>query len=286
MIIKFPNWYEHFQGNGYDLDKEPKIFDGIWTGNETREPDATSQHLQQYESYEIFRYLENIAPGRNGGGWVDTGGLRYADRYAEQLWDTMLAKAPTMMLFKWTELLNPATPGQRQAWSGVHTSFDYQQMVDGYAKSNPGKQSTMAGVAGYALQEIDPIIGKLGNPIGIASYKPYNSSGEDFLQNYFGMMGIPVEMTPTFPTEAKLVLLTEQAAADPQLVAKIKAQLQAGKNVLMTSGLVRALQDHGLEDLVSLRCTLAQGDGGALFRRVSRAGGGSRKQPGGADPGD
>ena len=255
VIIKFPNWYEHFKGNGYDLKNEPKIFDGIWTGNETREPDATSQHLQQYESYEIFRYLENIAPGRNGGGWVDTGGLRYADRYAEQLWDTMLAKAPTMMLFKWTELLNPATPGQRQAWNSAHTSFDYQQMVDGYAKSNPGKAPTMAGVAGYALNEIDPIIGKLGNPIGIASYRPYNSPGEDFLQNYFGMMGIPVEMVATFPTEAKLVLLTEEAAGDPQLLAKVKAHLQAGKNVMMTSGLVRVLQDRGLEDLVSLRYT-------------------------------
>ena len=41
----------------------------------------------------------------------------HVDRYAEQLWDTMLAKAPTMMLFKWTELLNNAAPGQRQAWS-------------------------------------------------------------------------------------------------------------------------------------------------------------------------
>ena len=40
VIIKFPNWYEHFQGNGYDLDKEPRIFDGIWTGNETREADG------------------------------------------------------------------------------------------------------------------------------------------------------------------------------------------------------------------------------------------------------
>ena len=113
----------------------------------------------------------------------------------------------------------------------------------------------MAGVAGYALNEIDPIIGKLGNPIGIASYRPYNSPGEDFLQNYFGMMGIPVEMVATFPTEAKLVLLTEEAAGDPQLLAKVKAHLQAGKNVMMTSGLVRVLQDRGLEDLVSLRYT-------------------------------
>lgn len=255
VIIKFPNWYEHFQGNGYDLEKEPRIFDGIWAGNETREADGTSQHLQQYQSYEITRYLENIAPGRNGGGWVDTGGLRYVDRYAEQLWDTMFAKAPTMMLFKWTELLNNAAPGQRQAWSGIHTSFDYRQLADSYAKSHPGKPVTFAGVAGYSLNEIDPVAGKIGNPIGIASYKPYNSSGEEFLQNYFGMMGIPIELTPNFPTKAKLILLTEEAAGDPQLITKIKAQLTAGKNVMLTSGLVRVLQDHGLSDLVSLRAT-------------------------------
>jgi hypothetical protein len=93
MVVKFPNWYEHFQGLGFDLDREPKIFDGIYTGTETRDPVITDQHLQQYESYEIIRYFENIAPGRNGGGWVDTYSLRYLDRYAEQLWDTLFAKA-------------------------------------------------------------------------------------------------------------------------------------------------------------------------------------------------
>ena len=93
MVIKFPNWYEHFQGLGYDLDQEPKIFDGIYTGTETRNPETTDQNLQQYESYQIIRYFENIAPGRNGGGWVDTYDLRYLDRYPEQLWDTVFAKA-------------------------------------------------------------------------------------------------------------------------------------------------------------------------------------------------
>ena len=94
VIIKFPNWYEHFQANGYDLDQEPKLFDGIYTGTETRDPVITDQHLQQYESYAIVRYFDNVSPGRNGGGWVDTYDIRYIDRYAEQLWDTMLAKTP------------------------------------------------------------------------------------------------------------------------------------------------------------------------------------------------
>ena len=33
VIIKFPNWYESFQNNGYDLQiTSHTIFDGIWTG--------------------------------------------------------------------------------------------------------------------------------------------------------------------------------------------------------------------------------------------------------------
>ena len=132
MVIKFPNWYEHFQGLGYDLDQEPKIFDGIYTGTETRDPETTDQNLQAYESYQIFRYFENIAPGRNGGGWVDTFSVRYVDRYAEQLWDTMFAKAPEMMLFNWAAMLQPVRPGDRTNWQSLHTSFDYDQLLQSY----------------------------------------------------------------------------------------------------------------------------------------------------------
>ena len=48
MIIKYPNWYEHFQGLGYDLEKQAQWFDGIYTGTETRDPFVTDQLLQQY----------------------------------------------------------------------------------------------------------------------------------------------------------------------------------------------------------------------------------------------
>ena len=92
ITIKFPNWYEHFQGNGYDLDQQSKIFDTIYAGTETRDPVITDQNLQQYEGYAIARYFENIAPGRMGGGWVDTYDIRYLDRYSEQLWLTVFAR--------------------------------------------------------------------------------------------------------------------------------------------------------------------------------------------------
>ncbi|HNZ72558.1 MAG TPA: hypothetical protein PKJ43_08045, partial [Prolixibacteraceae bacterium] len=89
VIIKYPNWYDHFHGLGFNLETEPKMFDGVYTGTETRDAELSNQHLQPYLSYLAFRYFYNLKPGKNGGGWVDTGGMRYYDRYAEQLWLTI-----------------------------------------------------------------------------------------------------------------------------------------------------------------------------------------------------
>jgi hypothetical protein len=255
IIIKFPNWYEHFQGLGYDLDQEPKMFDAIYTGTETRDPVVTDQHLQQYESYQIYRYFENIKPGGNGGGWVDTYNIRYIDRYAEQLWDTMFAKAPEIMLFNWWNLLDPVQPGERDAWKNLKTSFNYDEMLAEKHSTGGTSAPTMAGVAGYSLEQVDPVVGQLGKPIGIKSYKPYQSVGEDFLHNYLGMIGIPIDLYPYFPTDADVILLTESAKFDPDIVSKIKAQLRAGKNVVITSGLLHALQHQGIDDIVETRYT-------------------------------
>jgi hypothetical protein len=256
MIIKYPNWYEHFQGLGFDLDREAQMFDSIYTGTETRDPVATYQLLQQYESYEIFRYYSNIRPhGGDLGGWVDTFGTRYADRYAEQLWDTMLAKAPEITLFSWTQLAAtaPAIAGERP-WATQHTSFDWDAMESSF-HAPPGSDAVAgwAHVAGYSLAAVDGLVGKLGTPIGIESYKPYqSSSAEDFLQNYLGNIGIPIDMTPHFPKGAPVVLLDEDAALDPDIVQEIEDNLQAGGEVIVTSGLLHALEHRGFENVAEI----------------------------------
>jgi hypothetical protein len=254
IIIKFPNWYEHFQGLGYDLDREPKIFDGIYTGTETRDPVYTEQHLQAYESYSIIRYFDNIAPGRNGGGWVDTYDLKYIDRYAEQLWDTMFAKAPEIMLFNWAALERPIIAGDRTLWQDLHTSFDYYRLL-GDTPRFDAPDPIFAKVASYSLEQVDGVLGNLGNPIGIKSYRPPYATGEDFLHNFLGMVGIPIDLYPTFPTDANMLLLTESAKFDPDIVSKIKSQLVAGKSVVITSGLLRALQGKGIEDICEFQYT-------------------------------
>jgi hypothetical protein len=257
LIIKYPNWYEHYQAMGYNLETEPKLFDKIYTGTETRDPVRTQQHLQQYQSYLIFRYLENIKPGANAGGWVDTGGMFYLDRYAEQLWLTLFAKAPEIMLFDFRQLQRPILESFRAQWQGQGSSFDFDQMI-GPVRNNDGswaEETPIALAAGYALQQVDSILGKLGNPLGIKSYKPYHSTGEDFLHNYLGMAGIPIEPVPEFLEEADIIFLTQSASHDKSIVDKIKNQLIKGKTVVITSGLLRALQGKGIEDIVELEYT-------------------------------
>ena len=253
VIIKYPNWYETYQNQGYDLNREPKIFDGIYTGTETRDPSfARWGHLQPYESYEIVRYLDNVDPGHNGGGWIDTYGNRYIDRYAEQLWDTLLAKAPEIVLFEYGDLLSQSEAGDRQAWSALDTTFNYAGLEKWHDATGSSRPVNYATVAGYSLSKVNAVVGKLGNPIGVASYKPYQSSGEDFLQNYLGMIGIPIDLRPEFPTDAKTVLLTASAQFDPEIVGKIKAHLKVGGNVIVTSGLVKALQGKGIEQIAEI----------------------------------
>jgi len=256
VVVKYPNWYEHFQGLGFNLEKEPKMFDGIYTGTETRDAVMSAQHLQPYLGYNIFRYFENIAPGRNGGGWVDPPGSMYFDRYAEQLWITLFAKAPEQTLFDFRQLSRPIYFTDRAPWQGQHTSFDYDEMMQpvNYNHDSATRPSTIARVAGYTFEKVDKFLGQLGNPVGIKSYRPYHSTGEDFLQNYLGMIGLPMDMEPGFPAEDSVILLTEEAKFDSNIVVKIKKQLTAGKTVIITPGLLKAIQDK-LNDIAELRYT-------------------------------
>lgn len=257
VIIKYPNWYDHFQGLGFNLEEGPQPFDGVWTGTETRDP-AGNQHLQNYLSYNIIRYFDNLRPGYNGGGWVDVGGLNMGmDRYAEQLHLTMLAKAPEIILFAYHQLLNvKLSPKYRTPWQGMGTSFNYDEVTAPIRLEDGSlvEPTTMARIAGVVLKQTDKLIHKLGNPVGIKSYKPFHAAGDDFLQNYLGMIGLPMDMRPVFPEDQQVVLLTAQAAQDTEIMAKIKRQLQSGRDVVVTSSLLKAIPEK-LTEVAELRCT-------------------------------
>ncbi len=225
VIIKYPNWYEHFQGLGFNLETGPQVFDGLYTGTETRDAVRSAQHLQPYHGYSIMRYFENLAPGRNGGGWVDPYGSRTTARYAEQLWLTLFARSGSQVaLFDWRSISQPLAGGPDSA----------------------------AAVAGHAFAQVDGILGALGRPLALRSYRPFHAVGEDHLQSFLGMIGLPMEILPRFPEEDAVVLLTESAAADARIVDRIERHVRAGKSVVITSGLLRRLQGRGLDRIAEI----------------------------------
>jgi len=221
VIIKFPNWYDSFQANGYNLEDEPKIFDMIYTGTETRDPHYTHQNLPRYLSYFLPRLLEHIKPGKNGGGWYDLFDCSLED-YVQQAYLTLFAKCREQMLFCFPLLVNAPS---------------YTAAV------------------GAFYDEVDAFIGQTGEPVGVACYKPYHSFGERLLHEHLGMSGIPLDPYPYYPKDAPVLLLTADAAWDKEIVAKIKMSLLNGSRVIVTSGLYEKLAGKGIEDILPIEVT-------------------------------
>lgn len=214
-IIKYPNWYEHYQEAGYNIEDQPRIFDYVYSGTETRNPMYTQQHLPKYLSYFIVRYLENVSNGKNIGGWYDPYECTYNySSYAQQAYLTLLAKAGELMMFSLGSLLSP----------------DYSLCIP---------------INGQIFREMDKYLGKLGQATGVATYLPFHSQGEDYLHNYLGMIGIPFEPTAHYPEGASKVFLTQGATRDKDIIKKIKTSLLNGSDVIVTSSFLKAAQDLG-----------------------------------------
>lgn len=225
VIIKFPNWYESYQETGYNTETEPLIFDEIYTGTETRDTDHSMQHLPRYGSYSLMRWMENIKPGKNGGGWIDPyQGINNLAYYLEQAYLTYFAKGRELMLFCYT-------------WT-----------VD----------SVFIPPLGFELEKLDQILGKVGNPVGIPVYEPHHAHGEDHLYDYLGTAGMAFEPMPAFPETGKLIMLTANSARDEKILEKMKTHLCSGHDVCITSGFLSALQGKGIEAFTSARVTNAK----------------------------
>ena len=202
MVVKYPNWRESFHFTGYLPEVQQDIFDATYIGTETRSPKYADQHLPEYLSYSLVRYIDNAWPERNGGGWFDSYQCWSADRYLEQAYLTAFAKAKELMFFQWSDLIN----------------------------------NYFLGGMGIQLKKIDAMLNETGKPTGIPVYIPHSSCGENHLEMRLGMLGIPIDATPVFPEDKKLMLLTESSATDENIAAKLEKYVAAGGDAIITSG--------------------------------------------------
>jgi hypothetical protein len=219
VIIKYPNWSEAYQESGYNPAEQRHIFDFIYTGTETRDTKNTDQHLPRYVSYSLIRLLENYAPGRNKGAWFDPYGCSPIDIYLEQAYLSAFARAKELTLFCWGSL--------------------YKNKV--------------VTPLGLQLELIDEFLDKAGNCTGTPCYLPPNAQGEDHLEDFLGMAGIPLEHTPDFPWDKKSVFLTVQAHKDPDIIEKLEKFIAGGGKAIVTSGFMIEGLNKGIGQLTSIR---------------------------------
>ncbi len=205
MVIKYPNWRESYHFTGYLPQIQDEIFDATYIGTETRSPSYADQHLPEYLSYSLVRFMENAWPGRCGGGWFDPYQCWSSDRYMEQAYLTAFAGAKELMHFQWSDLID-----------------------------NP-----FVCALGLQLGKIDDLLDKTGRPKGIPVYVPHASCGENHLEMRLGMLGIPLEPTPVFPVDAEKIILTQTALGDDDIVNKLVSFVKEGKDAIITTGFLK-----------------------------------------------
>lgn len=239
FVIKYPNWYESYQETGYNPGVQKDIFDGIYTGTESRHPTYSQQHLQRYLSYSMIRLMENTAPGKNGGGWIDQGDSEAnLNIWLEQACLTLFAGARELTLFSFSELINtPSLPPLEQQ-----------------------------------LSRIDSILNQIGEPVGIPVYEPFDADGEDQLMNYLGMTGLPLEPSPYFDQDAPFQLFTASAAWDTGVVEKLKAFVRSGKSAAVTNGFLKAAEEQGIGEMTSVKHTGRKATGSKYWADVFQSG--------------
>lgn len=221
ITIKYPNWRESWHETGYIPEIQRKLFDFIYTGTETRNTAHTDQHLPRYLSYSLMRYMENVAPGRNGGGWFDTYSCWPMDCYLEQAYLTAFSRPEEITLFQWGDLFE----------NRLVTPLSVQ------------------------LSKIDRILNEAGNPVGTPVYLPFGSCGENHLEDHLGMQGAALEPVPDFPWEAPVIFLTAVAFADREIMEKLEQYLMQGGTAVVTSGFVREAPEEKWKRLSSIRLT-------------------------------
>lgn len=211
MIIKYPQWYDRFHLFGYDVEREPKLFDKVWVGTETR-GQYTQRYgfVQPYEGFVNYRWLAAISGEKIGGAWFDHGDCD-ANDFIEQAYQTVLAGAKEIVIFHYGALVD-GHPGHQ------YLRRQFKQLAD-LAK---------------AVAE---------NPVtGVYGYKPpaSDAGGDLYIMDFIGMLGVPLVPTPEYPENAQVVFLPTQAAAGPQIFDKVQKTLKDKRIIIFTSGFLSA----------------------------------------------
>jgi hypothetical protein len=211
MIVKYPQWYDRFHLFGYDTETLPRIFDQVWVGTETR--GRTTQcfgFVQPYEGFVNYRRLADIAGRKIGGAWFDYGDCGPHD-FLDQAYMSVLAGAREIVFFNLGDVITGHPDHEL-----VVAQFDRLADLAAFIRTHP-----VAGIPAYMPPNSDP-------------------AGDMFLIDYLGMLGIPLVPVHEFPENAPVILLPAHAAADSQLLARVRKAQDHGARLIFTTNLLIA----------------------------------------------
>ncbi len=213
VILKYPRWYGSFQKRGYDVVHETELYDKIWVGTETRDPDNKKWGKKsQYGAFYLMQWLGRIGGDKCGGGWFDPFGTSPAT-YVEQARQTVLGGAREAVLFCYGSLQNGTAPANVDAFRAeLPRLFELARLIR-------GKQIR-----------------------GVAAPKPPNSDGEEdrHFYDFLALLGIPLLPCTAVPEDAQAVFLAFQTLTAHTLVDKLPRMVASGKPVLVTDHLAEA----------------------------------------------
>jgi hypothetical protein len=211
ITIKYPQWYDRFHVYGYNVITEPEMFDRVWVGTETRDPETPRfGYTQPTEGFINYSWLASLAGQKIGGAWFDTIECS-ADHFLMQAYQSILAGAKEITLFNLEDVVSGSPPLSR-----------FRERRD-------------------SLDQLAALVGDRKNR-GVMCYKPPHSDpGRDiYLFDFLAVLGIPVEMTGRAPEQVDTILLTAHSASDPEIVTRAKKWAQAGAQVAATPGFMEA----------------------------------------------
>ncbi len=210
LILKFPQWYDRFHLFGYDPARMPPAFDSVWVGTEVRNPLTQRMgFVQPFQGHVNFRWLSSAAGSKVEGAWFDHIDCT-AQNFLDQAFQSVLAGARVLTLFRLGDL------------------------VEGH----PGHALVEA-----ALPELAALAARVRDrsPRGVSYYKPPGSDAEEnfYLMDYLALIGLPIVPEARYPDDAPVAILGAQAAADRQLIDRMRRHLARGATLVLTPALAR-----------------------------------------------
>ncbi|MFP4500073.1 MAG: hypothetical protein ACLFTT_03655 [Candidatus Hydrogenedentota bacterium] len=215
LCVKFPQWYDLFHKFGYDVERTPEQFDVVWVGTETRGRETQRfGFIQPYLGFVNYRWMRDMVEDKLTGAWFDHGDCDATD-YVDQAYQTVLAGAPEIVLFNFSNIErghegDPALHAERARLETLSRAVD------------------------------------VSADTGVHCYKPPQSpaGGDLYLMDFLGMLGIPLLPKARFPEKARVLMLPAQAAADTDILEKVRTAHAKLDALCVTAGFLAAADEE------------------------------------------